>query len=104
MGYNYFEIGCGLVLHNSYNTSYIVLALLCNTMYYLQTIVSCILWLYLQMMNRLEPLFYNGTGRQKGIPKGVDETHQTRTIWNGIVLPFNSTICQISNWNLLALF
>ena len=27
------------------------------------------------MMNGLEPLFYNGTGRRKGIPKGVDETH-----------------------------
>ena len=23
----------------------------------------------------LEPLFWNRTGRQKGIPKGVDETH-----------------------------
>jgi hypothetical protein len=30
------------------------------------------------MMNRLKPLFYNGTGRQKGIPKGVDETHLGR--------------------------
>ena len=27
------------------------------------------------MMNGLEPLFYNWTGRQNGIPKGVDETH-----------------------------
>ena len=27
------------------------------------------------MMNKLEPLFYNWTGRQKGIQKGVDETH-----------------------------
>ena len=31
---------------------------------------------HLQMINRLEPLFQIGTGRQKGIPKGVDETHQ----------------------------
>ena len=29
------------------------------------------------MTNRLEPLFYNGTGRQQGIPKGVDETHHS---------------------------
>ena len=29
---------------------------------------------HLQMMNRLEPLFSNWTDRQKGIPKGVDET------------------------------
>ena len=27
------------------------------------------------MMNGLEPLFLNWTGRRKGIPKGVDETH-----------------------------
>ena len=27
------------------------------------------------MMSRLKPVFYNGTGRRKGIPKGVDETH-----------------------------
>ena len=26
-------------------------------------------------MNGLEPLFKNWTDRQKGIPKGVDETH-----------------------------
>ena len=29
------------------------------------------------MMNELESLFYNWTGRRKGIPKGVDETHHT---------------------------
>ena len=28
------------------------------------------------MMNRLEPLFQNGTGRRKGTPKGVGEIHQ----------------------------
>ena len=27
------------------------------------------------MMNRLEPLFQNGIGRQKGMPKSVVETH-----------------------------
>ena len=27
------------------------------------------------MMNGLEPIFYNCTGRRKGRPKGVDETH-----------------------------
>ena len=27
------------------------------------------------MMNGLEPPFKNWTGRRKGIPKGVDETH-----------------------------
>ena len=32
---------------------------------------------HLQMMNGLEPLFYNWTGRQKGISKGVDETHHS---------------------------
>ena len=26
-------------------------------------------------MNRLDPLFSSWTGRRKGIPKGVDETH-----------------------------
>ena len=30
----------------------------------------------LQITNGLEPQFWNWTGRQKGIPKGVDETHQ----------------------------
>ena len=30
---------------------------------------------HLKMMNGLEPLFYNWTGRRKGIPKGVNETH-----------------------------
>ena len=30
---------------------------------------------HMQMMNGLEPLFKNWTGRRKGIPKGVDETH-----------------------------
>ena len=29
---------------------------------------------HLQMMNKLEPLFYYGTGRWKNIPKDVDET------------------------------
>ena len=29
------------------------------------------------MMNRLEPLVQNSTGRQKGTPKGVDETHRS---------------------------
>ena len=31
---------------------------------------------HLQMTNWLEPIFYNWTGWWKGIPKGVDETHQ----------------------------
>jgi hypothetical protein len=31
---------------------------------------------HLQMMNGLEPQFSNWTGRQKGIPKGVNENHQ----------------------------
>ncbi len=30
---------------------------------------------HFQMMNGLKPLFYNWTGRQKGVSKGVDETH-----------------------------
>ena len=30
---------------------------------------------HLQIMNGLEPLFYNCSGSRKGIPKGVDETH-----------------------------
>ena len=30
---------------------------------------------HLQMINWLESLFQNGTGRWKGTPKGVDETH-----------------------------
>ena len=30
---------------------------------------------HLQIMNRLKPLVYNWTGRRKGTPKGVDETH-----------------------------
>ena len=30
---------------------------------------------HLQMMNGLEPIFKNWTGRRKGVPKGVDETH-----------------------------
>ena len=29
------------------------------------------------MMNSLEPLFLKGTGRRKGIPKDVDETHHS---------------------------
>ena len=31
--------------------------------------------IHLQMMNMLEPLFYNWTGRRKEIPKGVDKTN-----------------------------
>ena len=36
---------------------------------------------HLQMMNRLELLFYNGTARSKGMPKSVDETHQWLEHW-----------------------
>ena len=37
----------------------------------------------LQMMNRLEPLFKSGTGKQKGMPKGVDETQLCTTAPSG---------------------
>ena len=30
---------------------------------------------HLQMMNRLEPMFYNQNGRWMGTPKRVNETH-----------------------------
>ena len=36
---------------------------------------------HLQMMNVLEPLFCNWTGRQKGIPNGVDEIQPCRELW-----------------------
>ena len=40
---------------------------------------------HLQMMNGLEPLVKNWTGRWKGIPKGVDETHHLFIVWgNGL--------------------
>ena len=32
-------------------------------------------------MNGLEPLFSSWTGRRKGIPKGVDETHHWPLKW-----------------------
>ena len=35
------------------------------------------------MMNRLEPLFKSGTGKQKGMPKGVDETQLCTTAPSG---------------------
>ena len=36
-----------------------------------------------QIMNRLELLLYNWTGRQKGIPNGVDETLlRSKQVWN----------------------
>ena len=56
---------------------------------------------HLQMMNRLEPLFENWTGRWKGIPKDVDETNlrddnKSIIIKNDINLyPF---LCNISDW------
>ena len=37
------------------------------------------------MMNRQEPLFQNGTGRQKGIPKDVDETHPYQNVPSEII-------------------
>ena len=33
---------------------------------------------YTFWFSKLEPLFYNWTGRQKGRPEGVDETHLRR--------------------------
>ena len=56
---------------------------------------------HLQMMNRLEPLFENWTGRSKRIPKDVDETNlrdnnKSIIIKNDINLyPF---LCNISDW------
>ena len=41
-------------------------------------------------MNGLEPLFSSWTGRRKGIPKGVDETH----LW----LDYPCTKCLASSW------
>ena len=38
-------------------------------------------------MNWLKPLFWNGTGRRKGIPKGVDETHLCLDLFANSGLP-----------------
>ena len=49
---------------------------------------------FLQMMNGLEPLFWNWTGRRKGTPKFVDETHQRVNIlsWMGFIYTFWSSL------------
>ena len=49
---------------------------------------------YLQMMNRLEPLFLNWTGRREGTPKGVDETHHIVSLG---IASYTVDICRYEN-------
>ena len=64
---------------------------------------------HLQMLNGLEPLFYNWTCRWKGILKGVDETHQRSvnfkmSFWfHGLDKITNEIISEFLPWNFLYL-